>query len=103
MGKKNKKKKLQHRQKQLAYIKSLYEKQKSDKEIIAKPVLNNNGKPKSTTDAFVMKTNYINRDLINLIVLTSVLILISVAMYFYDQKTDFLGNLANNLLKGIIK
>lgn len=98
MAKKNN----ERRQKNLEYIKNLYKNQEAEKEIYSK-VLDGNAKSSGTSNSLVLKTNYINKDLRNLIVLTLILVVISIGMYYYDQSTNFLGNLANNMLKDIVK
>ncbi len=102
MGKKNKKNSEERRQKNLDYIKNLYKNQEAEKEMYS-PIVNDGKKLNNESGALALKTNYINKDLRNLIILSFTLLAISIAMYYYDQSTNFLGNLANNLLKDIIK
>ncbi|MFA6295786.1 MAG: hypothetical protein WC663_00340 [Patescibacteria group bacterium] len=99
MSKNNKKE--ERRQKNLDYIKNLYKNQKSEKESYT--AILNGDKTSAETNSLSLKTSYINKDLRNLIILTLVLIGISVAMYYYDLSTNFLGNIASNMLNGIVK
>lgn len=92
----------ERRQKNLEYIKNLYKNQEAEKESYT-AILNGDMKTNSPSNSLALKTSYINKDLRNLIILTLVLVGISIAMYYYDQSTNFLGNLASNMLKDIIK
>ncbi|MDD3888132.1 MAG: hypothetical protein PHN19_05215 [Patescibacteria group bacterium] len=100
MGKKNKND--ERRKKNLEYIKNLYKNQEAEKEMYSK-ALDGSAKSNSTSNSLMLKTSYTNKDLRNLVILTLALVVVSIAMYYYDQSTNFLANLANNMLKDIVK
>lgn len=97
------KNKEQRRQAQLEILKKLYSTQNEKKDFVVSTNKDDKNKNIVGENVLAMKNDYMRRDLINLLILTFVLILISVGLYIYNQQTNFLEPLANNLLKDIIK
>ena len=106
MKKSKKKKQLsaERRKKQLnKFVKTLYEEKQ---EVINVPENTKSHEKKEVVRAkqsIVSESVFLKNDLRNLLILSGVLIVVVIAIYYYELQTGFLEPLADNLLKDIIK
>lgn len=90
------------RQTQLEHLKNLYAKQREGQENNMFKIDKKDSAPIARNER-VLANAYVGKDLRNLLILTLLLAIFAMAVYFYELKTSFLEPLANNLLNGIIK